>query len=418
MVTFGPDRRGRGTRRAAGPRTAGPRAVGRRAVVRARRGFALILAVLVVAALGTFVIALDLLLRGGGAGVAAEKHITRASLAAMSGIARALDEWPRAWRLAAAPAGFDVSGDPTYRRIYYVGTDTVVVRVTREDSVRYVFTATAGHTGATVTRRVSAVRRAFVLPPAVVNAPTQNVYLQPGTTIDGRDTPTPSGADCPPLGAAVPGVLTPAATPLATDQATFLPAGGTLRVYSPTLATPAALSQYGLLGKADLPGLATRTYTSATFGASDVASACTGSGAAGSPFTCAGWGNPLATAADPAAGQVPVIYTSGNLVLQNAGSVQALVVVSGTLQLVGNTKLYGVALVEGWVNLLPDPMTGAAPEIVGKVVLTGPNSGLNLNAGAIRHSSCAIAQVNRARAISRPVPMRPLTDIVFGTGER
>ena len=360
-----------------------------------RRGFGLLLALLVILALGTLGTGLLFVSTQEARVAAALVHTVRARAGAESAVRAVLAGWrtsayrsiePGAPGAAPAAAG-TLAPDVAYdARVERLAAGLFLIRGEARSGPE------AGPSArASVGLLVRGLLPADFAPDlAAALSAVGPVEVLPGGVVDGTGTAGPPerwGPDlCPPdsiLGLPPgprPGVLLPEDAPA--------PAGAVMGAppvaRDPDLADSTALAGLGPLGLADLAALADRTEAGAVVAAPRVAAGECDTGVAGN------WGDPADPAA-PCGGYFPLIFAPGDLALSGAG--QGVLVVQGDLALEPGAVFHGAVLVTGRVTV---------PE--GAIVSGAVRAGGASVAGAVRFDPCALGRaLGSAPGLDRPL---------------
>jgi hypothetical protein len=368
---------------------------GRAAALEDRRGFILLLALLVLLALGTLGTGL-LFVSTQEAGVAtALVHTARARAGAESAARAVLAGWrtsayralepgaPHAVPGAAGTLAPDVAYDARVERL---AAGLFLIRGEARSGPEAGRGARAS-VGLLVRGLVPAE---FAPELAAALSAAGHVEVWPGGVVDGTGASGPpegwSPGLCPPDSVLSlppgprPGILLPADAPA--------PGGGVQGVppvaREPGLADSAALSGLGRLGLADLAALADRTEAGSVAAAPRIAAAGCDVGAPGN------WGDPADPAA-PCGGYLPLIFAPTDLALSGSG--QGVLVVQGDLALAPGAAFHGAVLVTGRITV------GAGAVVNGAVRAGGASV-----AGAIRFDACALGRaLPSAPGLDRPL---------------
>lgn len=360
-----------------------------------RRGFTLLLALLVLLALGTLGTGLLFVSTQEARVATALVHTARARAGAESAARAALAGWrtsdyralesgaPHAVQAAAGTLAPDVAYDARVERL---AAGLFMIRGEARSGPE------AGPGArASVGLLVRGLLPAEFAPElAAALSAAGPVEVLPGGVVDGTGAAGPpegwSPAFCPPdpvLGLPPgprPGVLLPDNAPA--------PAGAVQGVppvaREPGLADSAALAGLGRLGLADLAALADRTEAGSVAATPRTVDGECDVGAPGN------WGDPADPAA-PCGGYLPLIFAPADLALSGAG--QGVLVVQGDLVLAPGAAFHGAVLVTG-------RMTVGAGAVVSGAVRAGEAS----VAGAVRFDACALGRaLGSAPGLDRPL---------------
>lgn len=361
------------------------------------RGFGLLLALLVLLALGTLGTGLLFVSTQEGRVAAALLHTARARAGAESAARAALAGWrtsayralePGGPRAAPGAAGTLAPDVAYHARVERLAAGLFLIRGEASTGP-----GPGPGARASVGLLVRGLLPAEFTPdlPAALSA-AGPIEVLPGGIVDGTGAAgPPEGWNpdlCPPDSALGlppgprPGVLLPEDTPA--------PAGAVQGVppvaRDPGLADATALAGLGPLGLADLAALADRTEAGAVAAAPRTAAGECDTGAPGN------WGDPADPAA-PCGGYFPLIFAPADLALSGAG--QGVLVVQGDLALAPGAAFHGAVLVTGRITVA-----------AGAVVTGAVRAGRASVAGAVRFDACALGRA-LASAPGLDRPLRP-----------
>lgn len=231
---------------------------------------------------------------------------------------------------------------------------------------------------------------------------TGNAYIQ-GNDIDG-------GA-CNPTGASmVPGVTTSDTSQVSINKPTHVV--GNPQLLEDTTMTSTSLLEYGnnvtfdsLAAQADL------TFPSGIGSSYSIAPAYNGDGSCNTSLN-SNWGDPSGASPPGACAQYyPMVYSGGNVQLQN-GSGQGILLVNGDLKMEGNFTFAGIVVVKGSITT-----TGTGNHIEGVTIVNngavdlGSDASFSSGNSVLQYSSCAAqrAALNRERIV--PITHRSWFDL-------
>ena len=355
----------------------------------ARRGFALILAILIALLMGLTAASVDIALNGSNAGWISRRQALITDADEATALGYVLDEWPRSMRV------LGVNG--TASRSYTIDGTPTTVQVTEEQIGVYRFDlAATGATGTSI-RSVRGYSRALSIPwgAPIVALGTLNLA---GGTVDGRDAAPPTNTDCGSLLGDQIGAFVPAAANVVSDNATFLGSAPEYLASAPSLNTT-ALTTYGATTVDSLVAMANIVYPSTTTTTVNLSSALTSG-------SCSGWGSP--TAVNGCESYYPVIYAPGPLVIAS-GAGQGILVADGNVTLQGTASFYGLIIQRNGTLTI---QTNAANGVFGQIIQVSPAGGVTLASGTIKVSSCAVSRLTLGRQMSLPRFQGGLLDIV------
>ena len=369
----------------------------------ARRGIAIVIAIIALAVIGTLVAAAHL--AAIQAHRAGERRFRQAEAlaAAEYGVERVAANAPlAAWR-AMLPGATDSAGPWT------VGAARVAVRITRlGDSLQPVVLlegiGSAGNFGARRALRTTSLTlsisegRFAPLGALTIGGP---VSIGAGATIEGADLP-PAGWSCSPGGAALPGVATADASTVSSGACGPGCLGGAPPVaqLAPAADSTTYLS-FGELSWAQLAATA-RPVSPVALPAPVI------SGGACLTSDPANWGDPdRATPPGACESFAPVLYAPGDLHL-TGGTGQGVLLVGGNLTVSGGARFVGLVVARGTVHA-----QGTGGRIEGALMAAsiGGAAGDIAAPLAIVHSRCALNAAEAAATRPLPVPFRGWVEV-------
>jgi Tfp pilus assembly protein PilX len=358
---------------------------------RARRGFALglaIFALVLVGALiaGTFFASMQEY-RMGRNTLVQQRALTAAEL----GLDTVYSQWDKRWNGSATGA--------TVLRTYAPSDGSIdTVRITKLNQYSFLVTS-EGRAGGTL-KDLAARRRASMLVrldlPQIktLGAITTkgNVTIGGSTALRGRDTVFP-GWDCPPAGPAVAGAAIPSLTNLRVNGGCAPPVytcinGSPLISVTSQAADTSTYFNFGsqnwnsLVAMRDKVAAGTLTHIKPSLNADGTCNT-------GDNFN---WGDPnRATPAGACESYFPIVYAPGDVSI-NGDVGQGILLVAGNLTIQGGFNFYGQVIVRGTVKL-----TGNGNHINGAVmaanVVDSTNASLLSGNSAIQYSRCTLNQV-------------------------
>lgn len=372
--------------------------------LRARRGSALVIAILMAAIIAILTISAEVSSGTPLRAPTGARQALRAEAAGASAVGLAIDSWPVAWRHLAI--GATASTSYPFETLTE-GPVNATVTVTRESNTSFRFDVAATSPTSSITRSVHGEMPLVQFPWNAPIVTVGKVALYNGFNLDGYDNNFwGSALGCAPIGANSPGVYVADRTQIVRDDsATWYGAPTPMIVVNPALTT-ASLAQYGganvqwLIAHANLVYPAGTTITPAPDAVND------------GPNGCAGWGDQ--------AGQnkgceeyIPIIYAKGALTI-NGGSGVGIIVADGSVTLQNSAHFGGIIIVRSGSFT----ETGANTYLYGRVFGLDPSGTISLMSGWAVHSSCAVQRLAYSRQLSRPVLSTTLADVFEGRDNR
>ena len=295
------------------------------------------------------------------------------------------------------------------------GLDTV--RVTKLSDGMFMLTSTGRvgpPTGAQARHRLGALVTLAIPQLSMLGALTTRGKFKIGgnSELSGVDTPVDDW-DCPPPGAALPGLAMPDVTQIVTSgcggSSLTCVTGSPKVTQTPLAAKDSTYFNYGpSLDWDKLTAMAPLSHTYAP-GANLNGLGATVSGGACKTADGNNWGEPLrdTPALSPCWSYFPIIYAKGDLKI-TGGEGQGILLVAGDLIVSGNAKFYGPVIVRGTLT-----SQGTGGHFNGGVMAANVDLDLNTLIGdaVVSYSSCALSRALAGAATPTFLPNRSWTEL-------